>query len=240
MNQALNDQLVESWQKVMTRYGNAAAIAVQTQDDLAEYSFTNTPGLRYETASTVKVAVLALLLHTTGGRLDDKQRELTRRMIRNSDNKATTAILENYLGGIMALKTIYPALGMTKTTASTWWGTTLTVPHDQLKLLKMIYLDPSSTYLDNQSRNYIKMLMKTINPQQQWGISAGNPADFYLKNGWRQASDNKKWEVHSIGFLPKGDRSFLIAIYTRNNRNFNSGVSYVEELARATSKIVFK
>lgn len=223
----------------MEKYGNAAAIAIQMQGSLAKCSFTNTPALRYETASTVKVAVISLLLHTTGGELNDKQRELTRRMIRNSDNKATTAILKNYLGGIMALKAVYADLGMTNTTASTWWGTTLTVPSDQLKLLKMIYLDPHSDYLNDQSRNYIKALMKTINPQQQWGISAGNPTDFYLKNGWRKASDNKKWEVHSIGFLPKRDRSYLIAIYTRNNRNFNSGVSYVEELARTTSEIIF-
>ncbi|MCH3921519.1 serine hydrolase [Limosilactobacillus sp.] len=237
MTRTLKSQLITNWGKIMNEYGNASSIAVFLQKERREFSFTNEPKLRYETASTVKVAVLSLLLHTNKGQLDQTQQRLAEKMIRNSNNKATTAILENYLGGILALKAIYRDLRMTNTTASDWWGTTLTVPHDQLKLLRMIYGPTKSDYLDDRSRKYIQSLMANTNPQQQWGISAGSPR-FFLKDGWRKASDNKKWEVHSIGCIPDARQSYLIAIYTRNNRNFNSGVSYVEKLARTTRQIL--
>ena len=238
--QTFEKQLKATWQEIMENYNNAAAIAVQPLwDDHEEVGFTNYPNLRYETASTVKVAVLTLLLHTTGGCLDQAQQDLASRMICNSDNKATTTILENYLGGMLALTAVYHGLKMNNTTASTWWGTTLTVPHDQLKLLRLIYQQTDNDYLTDQSRRYIRDLMANINYQQQWGISAGSPR-FFLKNGWRRASDNQKWEVHSIGYIPNGYHSYLIAIYTRNNRNFNSGVSYVEKLAKATRQILEK
>ena len=138
---------------------------------------------------------------------------------------------------MLALTAVYHGLKMNNTTASTWWGTT--VPHDQLKLLRLIYQQTDNDYLTDQSRRYIRHLMANINYQQQWEISAGSP-HFFLKNGWRRASDNQKWEVHSIGYIPNGYHSYLIAIYTRNNRNFNSGVSYVEKLAKATRQILEK
>lgn len=233
----LNRTLNYNWQQVMGEYWNSSSIAIQLQRNGAEYATTNNPGLRYETASTVKVAVLAMLLHATNGNLNATQQSLATRMIRNSDNNATTAILNNYLGGIMSLASIYRDLGMNNTTAASWWGMTLTVPTDQLKLLNMIYLDSSTAYFNQQSKDYIKWLMGTVSSSQQWGISAGS-SSYYLKNGWRPASDNGMWEVNSIGYIPNGRNSYTIAVYTRNNRNFNWGVSYVEALARITRKII--
>lgn len=234
----LNQTLNYNWQQIMGSYWNSSAIAIQLQRNGAIYSTTNNPGLRYETASTVKVAVLAMLLHQTGGHLNATQQDLATRMIRYSDNDATTTIVNNYLGGYHALQSLYNDLRMSQTSANyTWWGTTLTVPTDQLKLLHMIYLDNSNDYLNTSSKNYIKSLMGSVSAGQQWGISAGSNS-YYLKNGWRPASDNGLWEVHSIGYLPDGINSYTIAIYTRNNRNYNWGVSYVEALARITKKII--
>lgn len=233
----LNQTLIYNWQQVMGQYWNSSSTAIQLQRDGSEYATTNNPGLNYETASTVKVAVLAMLLHNTNGNLDATQQSLAIRMIRNSDNDATTAIVNDYLGGMYALSSIYGTLGMSQTSASSWWGTTLTVPIDQLKLLNMIYLDSSSNYLNEHSKNYIKWLMGSVSSGQRWGISAGSNS-YYLKNGWRPASDNGLWEVHSIGYIPNGINSSTIAIYTRNNQDFNWGVDYVEALARITKEII--
>ncbi len=79
--------------------------------------------------------------------------------------------------------------------------------------------------------------MSTVSSSQSWGISAGS-SNYYLKNGWKPASDNGKWEVNSIGYIPNGINSYTIAVYTRNNRDFNWGVSYVESLSRITRKII--
>lgn len=232
----LSQTLNYNWQQVMNSYWNSAAIAIQLGRNGAEYSTTNNPGYQYEVASTVKVAVLAQLLHITGGNLNQTQQDLATRMIRYSDNDATTAILNNYLGGTLGINSVFRALGMNNTYASRFWGSTLTVPTDQLKLLHMIFLS-NSDYLNSQSRNYIKYLMSTVSSSQRWGISAGS-SSYYLKNGWRPASDNGKWEVHSIGYIPNGINIYTIAVYTRNNRDFNWGVSYVEALSRITRQII--
>lgn len=230
-------ELTAGWQQVMTKYGNAASIAVQMGKNGQIYQTTNAPTLRYETASTVKVAVLTYLLHRTGGQLNPTQEELTKKMIRYSDNDATTALLDDYLGGMLALSNLYDDLGMEQTTASTWWGTTLTIPTDQLKLLYLIYYDPATDYLTQEAKNYIQHLMHTVYFEQQWGISVDSD-DYYLKNGWRPASDNGKWEVHSIGYLPRGKDNLTIAIYTRNNRDYATGVQLVEDLARVTKEML--
>lgn len=229
------EKLEKAWQAIMADYGNNASIALFFPQSGEEVATTNSPSLRYETASTVKVAVLALLLRKTAGKLDPTQETLTKLMIRYSDNNATTTIVKDYLGGMLALQEIYDDLGMDQTTADEWWGKTLTVPTDQLKLLKMIYCNSPRDYLNEQSREYIKHLMATVSVDQQWGISAGS-SHYYLKNGWRPASDNGKWEVHSIGYLP--DNGCLMAIYTRNNRDYSSGVQLIEDLARATKKLI--
>ncbi len=118
----IDQVLTESWQEVMASYGNPASIAVKMENGGAKYATTNAPGLRYETASTVKVAVLTMLLHITGGELDDRQETLTKQMIRYSDNDATTAIVTDYLGGMLALQSLYDELGMMETRADDWWG----------------------------------------------------------------------------------------------------------------------
>lgn len=228
-------QLLKDWQAMIDTFakGASVAIAIQMQDGRQIYSYSNHPEMRYEMASSVKVSVLSLLLHQTKGQLNERQDKLAKLMIRHSDNDATTTICKDYLGGIMGLQKLYPDLQMNHTTASAWWGTTLTIPTDQLKLLKMIYLDASSDYLNDQSRHYIRHLMHTVTAWQRWGISSGS-TDFYLKNGWRQAEDNAKWETHSIGFIPNHGNGYTIAIYTRNNPSFARGVMMVEDLARIT------
>lgn len=223
----------------MGQYWNSSSIAIQLQRDGSEYATTNNPGLNYETASTVKVAVLAMLLHNTNGNLDATQQSLAIRMIRNSDNDATTAIVNDYLGGMYALSSIYGTLGMSQTSASSWWGTTLTVPIDQLKLLNMIYLDSSSNYLNEHSKNYIKWLMGSVSSGQRWEFRPEA-----IPTTWRTAGAQPvimvcgKWEVHSIGYIPNGINSSTIAIYTRNNQDFNWGVDYVEALAMITKEII--
>lgn len=151
-------------------------IAIQSQKDGIVREYNNNPGHRYTMASTVKVAVLAQLLHNTNGNLNGYQQSLAARMIRNSDNAATTEIVRNYLGGVSRMQDLYNALGMSETTPGpgTSWGLTTTTAADQLKLLNEIYMKPHSNYLNDQLRNYIKSLMGSVSGDQRWGISAGS------------------------------------------------------------------
>ena len=235
-----DDSLVTRWESLISGYqGHHIMIAVQSQKTGNIHEYTNTPGYRLITASTVKVAVLALLLHNTNGNLSAYQQQLAANMIRNSDNNATTTLINNYLGGTAGLQAIFSALGMNQTTtaANGHWAQTLTTATDQLKLLNEIFIKPQSDYLNENSRNYIKSLMSSVNSSQTWGISAGS-SQYYIKNGWSALAAPWPWFVNSIGFIPgTNNDGYTIAVYTDNNLPMSVGVNMIESLARATKEM---
>ena len=135
------------------------------------------------------------------------------------------------------MQEIYNALGMNETTPNVDnWAKTLTTATDQLKLLNEIFIKPHSNYLNDQSRNYIKSLMSSVNGSQTWGISAGS-SQYYLKNGWSAFSAPWAWYVSSIGFIPQDDNGYSIAVYTDNNIPMSVGVNIIEQLALATKQM---
>ena len=235
-----NDALVAKWESLLNGYqGHHIMIAVQSQKTGNIHEYTNAPGYRLITASTIKVAVLAQLLHNTNGNLTGYQQQLATNMIRNSDNDATTTLVNNYLGGTSRLQEIFSTLGMNQTTtaANGHWAQTLTTATDQLKLLNEIFIKPHSNYLNDNSRNYIKYLMSSVSPSQTWGISAGS-SQYYIKNGWTALVAPWPWFVNSIGFIPGANNDgYTIAVYTDNNLPMSVGVNMIESLARATKEV---
>lgn len=216
-----------------------ASVAIQSQKTGKIYSYNKTK-VQLRTASTMKVSVLAQLLHQTKGKLNKTQNSLATRMIENSDNAATSAILDRYLGGHTGVKKIYKALGMNSTQAIQAWGYTPSTPVDQLKVLYQIFLTNKSSYLNSTSQKKIKYLMSHVNSSQRWGISAGS-SKYYLKNGWTTygvSFTNDPWYVDSIGFIPQGkNNGYTIAIYTYGD-NYNNGVKKVEKIARKVKKMM--
>lgn len=211
---------------LINRLGSKIAFAVQSQVSGQVYSYSNA-NQRFITASTVKVALLAELLHKTGGNLSAYQRSLAEKMIRNSDNAAATAIA-NQLGRNTAGGDLYRALGMSSTTPTT--------PQDQLKLLAQIYLTDHSSYLNQQSQAYLRELMHTVSAGQRWGISAGS-SNYYVKNGWLSLWSNAQWYVDSIGFLPNHGRGYTLAIYSEGNP-LATGINKVEQVARLVQSLL--
>lgn len=199
---------------------------MQSQVSGQVYSYSNA-NQRFITASTVKVALLAELLHKTGGNLSTYQRSLAEKMIRNSDNAVATAIA-NQLGRNTAGGDLYRALGMSSTTPTT--------PQDQLKLLAQIYLTDHSSYLNQQSQAYLRELMHTVSAGQRWGISAGS-SNYYVKNGWLSLWSNAQWYVDSIGFLPNHGRGYTLAIYSEGNP-LATGINKVEQVARLVQSLL--
>ena len=219
---------------LINRLGSKIAFAVQSQVSGQVYSYSNA-NQRFITASTVKVALLAELLHKTGGNLSAYQRSLAEKMIRNSDNAAATAIA-NQLGRNTAGGDLYRALGMSSTTPTYHWGQTRTTPQDQLKLLAQIYLTDHSGYLNQRSQAYLRELMHTVSAGQRWGISAGS-SDYYVKNGWLSLWSNAQWYVDSIGFLPNHGRGYTLAIYSEGNP-LATGINKVEQVARLVQSLL--
>ena len=219
-----------TWRNIIARYGRPVSIAIQLPSGEVR-TYTNAPGHRFITASTTKVAVLAQLLHVTGGNLDGTQQSLAQRMIRYSDNSATATILDRYLGGVRGCRPLFRALGMNSTSVDQHWGYTETTATDQLRLLHEIFMTNNSHYLNQKSQKYIKSLMGSVSAGQNWGISAGS-SRFFVKNGWNTKDNSPLWNVSSIGYIPNG--GYTIAVYTDSNLNMQSGIRLIEDLARAT------
>ena len=235
------DPLVRQWKAIINGYANNhhILIALQSQKDGAIHEYASVPGYRLLTASIVKVAILAQLLHNTSGNLNSYQQELARKMIQNSDNNAADILVDRYLDGTSNMQAIYYALGMTQTTPGqgNHWARTLTTATDQLKLLNEIFSNPHSSYLNDQSREYIKSLMSSVSADQRWGISAGS-SQYYLKNGWSAFSAPWTWYVNSIGFIPQGNNGYSIAVLTDNNLPMSVGVNIIESIARSSKNYI--
>jgi beta-lactamase class A len=211
------------------------SVAVLDKKTGQKYSYRGTE--KYETASVVKVQVLACLLL----KAQDHDRDLTanemslaKRMIRLSDNNATTALF-NLLGKQSAVGACNKRLGLTQTNVNSAWGLTRTTVDDQVRLLSEL-VDTKGP-LDAGSRQTAFMLMNTVDKAQDWGVPAAarTGEKFTVKNGWLpRSTENNRWIINSVGRIVSDDTDVSIAVLTHNNGTMTSGISEVEKVAKMT------
>ncbi|MFG1885743.1 serine hydrolase [Micromonospora sp. NPDC049102] len=190
---------------------------------------------RFETASIVKVNILAaLLLRQTppGKALSSGTRRLAEAMIESSDNEATETLWLK-IDGSRGLTAANRALGLRETKPSAHWGITTTTAADQLRLLTA--LTSSKGPLTPQDRTFVMGLMNKVIPEQRWGVPAGRTPDarsVYVKNGWDTAdADGGRWIVNSIGRIVEDRHDWLIAVLSNHHVSQEAGVRVVEKAA---------
>jgi Beta-lactamase enzyme family len=213
------------------------SVAVLDRDTGRRYSFRGTE--KYETASVVKVQVLACLLLTA----QDARRDLTatelslaKRMIRLSDNDATTSLFSR-LGRASGLGACNKRLGLTQTRVSGSWGLTRTTVNDQVRLLSEL-VDPAGP-LDAGSRRLAYTLMSTVDESQDWGVPAAARAGekFTVKNGWlARSTENYRWIVNSVGRITGSGTDVSIAVLSHDNATMSSGITVVQKVATLTRR----
>ncbi|MEV6350655.1 serine hydrolase [Actinoplanes sp. NPDC051851] len=192
---------------------------------------------QYETASIVKVQVLAcLLLHAQADdrELTDSEDSRAKLMIRNSDNDATTSLFVA-LGKQSAIQKCDKKLGLTDTVVNSAWGLTKTTVSDQVKLLNQLVDEDSP--LDEDSRDYAHTLMSTVSEDQEWGVPAAAKTgeEATVKNGWLQRStENNLWIINSVGRITGDDVDVSIAVLSHQNATMPDGISVVEKAAKMT------
>jgi hypothetical protein len=212
------------------------SVAVLDRQTGQLYSFRGTE--RYETASVVKVQVLACLLLTA----QDHDRELTstelslaKRMIRASDNDATTSLFSR-LGRAPAISRCNKRLGLTQTTVASSWGLTRTTVNDQVKLLTKL-VDKNGP-LDAGSRDLAFDLMSTVEPDQDWGVPAvartGEKAT--VKNGWLpRSTEGNRWIINTVGRVTADeDVDVSVAVLSHGHSSMSGGIKVVEKAAKLT------
>ncbi len=213
------------------------SFALALRDPVAGLDFSHHGDRVLETASIVKVDMLAaLLLHAQdrGGALTSAQRSQADQMIRVSSNEAAWE-LWSAIGGSTGLDRANRRLGLAHTqTRSDTWGLTKTTPRDQVRLIDRI-AEPAPGLLSAASSAYALGLMRTVAPEQAWGISAAARRDggTALKNGWLpRSAEAGRWIANSIGRVSGKGVDLRIAILSHGHQEYEDGVEFVEKLAR--------
>ncbi|MGW2281035.1 serine hydrolase [Streptomyces sp. NPDC001770] len=213
------------------------SVAVLDTGSGAGGAYESTAGQTFDTASIVKVDILAALLLTAqdeGRELTASERASAATMIENSDNASATRLLQ-VVGGESALDAANERLGLTGTTASHAWGLSRTTAADQVRLLEAVFAPSASTArspLSADSRAYVQELMGQVEADQRWGVSAAG-GDALLKNGWMPRTTTGLWDINSVGRVSSGGRTYLVAVLSDGHATQQAGIALVEAAAKA-------
>ncbi|MDG4840153.1 serine hydrolase [Micromonospora sp. WMMD967] len=216
----------------MERYDGHLAVAALDRQGTAAVAVG---AKRFETASIVKVDILAALLlrqKPAGKALSSSTRRLAEDMIMSSDNDAAVALWQR-IDGSRGLTAANRALGLRETKPNSHWGLTTTTAADQLRLLTAL-TSPTGP-LTPQDRTFVMGLMKKVIPEQRWGVTAAREsgsAAVYVKNGWDTADvDGGRWLVNSIGRIVETRHDWLIAVLSDHHVSQKEGIRAVEQAA---------
>ncbi|MEV4871291.1 serine hydrolase [Streptomyces syringium] len=221
--------------------GRPATTAVSLRDQGTNTVCTLREADRFDSASAVKVTVLAVLLwdaKKTERRLTERESDLATAMITKSDNDATSALWKQL--GVSKIKAFLKAAGMSRTVpgAGGYWGLTQITAGDEQKLMDHLVPRPGGkSVLSEAARAYILKLMGKVIPSQRWGTSAGAPSSvkIQVKNGWLSRSTHG-WRVHSLGAFTGGGRNYTMTVLTHDNRTMDDGVATIQAVAKAVHK----
>ncbi|MFF9180029.1 serine hydrolase [Streptomyces misionensis] len=215
-----------------------ATAAVLDLDAGGDSPVVHGPDRAYDTASIVKVDILATLLlqaQDAHRSLTDEERGHAEPMIRRSDNASADALWRE-IGRAPGLAAANKRLGLTSTTGGSngRWGLTRTTATDQIRLLRAVFDDTAPSALTPASRAYIRTLMGEVLPEQSWGVSAvdASGAGTKLKNGWLERSATRLWDVNSVGAVTVDGHRCLVAVLSDGSASMDAGVSLVERTAR--------
>ena len=125
-------------------------------------------------------------------------------MLHPSDDDAATTLWKRY--GAEDYATRFPSYGMTDMKFTDehphTWGWILTTTNDLDRLMSYVL-----TKLPAIHRDYIVHEMRTVDPNQQWGVwGAGHTASPGNKNGWSDDNDDGCWITNSVGFVGSKER----------------------------------
>lgn len=213
-------------------------VAIGLYDRVTKTTCTLRATSSYDSASTVKVTVLATLLWDAKKHnryLTDREASLAKAMITKSDNSATSTLWKQL--GLTKIKGFLAAAGMTRTVpgANGYWGLTQENVTDEQKLLKLV--TAKNTVLSDNSRAYILKLMSQVISSQRWGTPAGAPSTVtvHVKNGWLERATHG-WRVHSLGTFDGGGHDYMMSVLTQDNSTMSYGVTTIQNVAKAIHK----
>lgn len=179
------------------------------------------------------MAVDLLLRNDSGDvKLTPEDRELIHLMLHSSDNDAATTLWNRYGGEDFATR--FPSYGMTDMHFTDehphTWGWIRTTPDDLSRLMDYVLRE-----LPARHRDYLVEEMRTVHPNQQWGVwAAGEAAEPGNKNGWSDDNDDGSWVVNTLGFAGPQQR-FTLSVMSNTQvikDGFDAGKRTTSEIGR--------
>ena len=211
--------------------GRADNVTVAVEDLTTGQIYQFRPGVVENTASTLKVDILASLLveaQAAGRPLTPEEQSLAVPMIEESLDSAADTLWTQL--GPAAVGAVEREAGMTSTVPATdgVWGSTTTTALDRLAMIRTV-VEPNSL-LTNASRSYILNLMENITPSQDWGATGGVPpgVTVALKNGFAVIDG---WQINTTGWVNGAGRDYLIAVLTNGNASEQYGIDTVNAVS---------
>jgi beta-lactamase class A len=218
--------------------GRSDLVGVRVEDRRTGVECRINEGHRFDSASVVKVTILAALLRwhqETRTALTAHEKYLATLMITQSDNNAATALWNEV--GRARLQHFLNLAKMTETILGPggYWGLTQITARDELQLLRL--LTASNSVLSNASRSYELGLMARVIPSQRWGVPAGAPSGVtvYVKNGWLPRA-TRGWRINSIGAFEGHGRNYMIVVLSDDNPTMAYGVDTVQRVAEVVHR----
>jgi hypothetical protein len=216
----------------------AGSVSVSATNLSTGVSFSWGAGSGMVTASVVKLDTLETLLlqhQQSADPLSSQEQDEASEMIKNSDNDAADW-LWNDVGSDTAVTTANKTFGLTATVAGgdDLWGLTTTSAADQVTLLKQLV---GASSLNAASQSYALGLMRSVEADQAWGVSAVADANTQtaLKNGWLSVDeDDDLWAVNSIGVVTVHGQQIALAVMSEHQSDEATGIDLVQRLAAAT------
>jgi len=190
------------------------------------------------TASTIKLAMTVdlFLRDRAGGiSLSTEDRSLIQAMLHSSDDNAADTLWFRYAGDDhMAFNNAFPGYGLTSLAPQRgfsnfypYWGFQKCTPDDLDRLINYVL-----TQLPADPRDYILGQLRTVAPNQQWGVwGAGPAAHPGNKDGWSEEQGG--WVMNTVGFVGPGERYTLAEMNNlRGKGGYNEGKTTITEVAR--------
>lgn len=215
--------------------GTGVRLSVLAVDDRTGTSVDYQATGIYQTASIVKVDILATLLLQNGGTLNDTDQDLVDQMITESDNNSATTLWDQ-VGGAPAIAAANQRFGLTHTVPGSddYWGETTTTVGDQVRLLDEV-LDPAGP-LGAAGAAEVAHEMSQVEDDQAWGVSAAAASGdtTALKNGWMPGgadTDDSTWTINTIGRVQGSHDELTMAVLSDTDPSEQSGINAVEHAA---------
>jgi len=199
------------------------SFAVRTEADFWAFR----PDHVVHSASVIKAMFMVAYLNRGGVRdrpLNSKQHKLLSAMIRRSDNNAATAI-RNIVGDAALVRLAHRA-HMTRFAPAPIWGLSHITARDQTRLFLKI-----ETLIPKRHRATAMTLLRTIVPEQRWGIGRARPSRWklYFKGGWGSGTGAVD---HQVAELRRGDLRVSVAVMTTGNPSHAYGKATLEGVAK--------